>query len=131
MRTVCGLDVHKDTIYLCILCETGEIFEHVYGVLTHQLRNMRREMQRRGVTEVTMESTATYWIPIWRVLEPHFRLKLVNPYFIKQLPGRKSDVKDAQWNPLSTMATPPATPASSRHSRKALTSLMLPGSSRK
>ena len=97
MRTVCGLDVHKDTVYLCILCETGEIFEHVYGVLTCELKTMCREMKRRGVTEVTMESTATYWIPIWRVLEPHFRLKLVNPYFIKQLPGRKSDVKDAQW----------------------------------
>ena len=54
-------------------------------------------MKARGVTEVTMESTAVYWIPIWRVLEPHFHLKLVNPYFIKQLPGRKSDVKDAQW----------------------------------
>ena len=81
MRTVCGLDVHKDTVYLCILCETGEIFEHVYGVLTCELKTMCREMKRRGVTEVTMESTATYWIPIWRVLEP----------------GRKSDVKDAQW----------------------------------
>jgi transposase len=54
-------------------------------------------MKAHGVTEVTMESTAVYWIPIWRVLEPHFHLKLVNPYFIKQLPGRKSDVKDAQW----------------------------------
>ena len=88
MRAVCGLDVHKDTVYLCILCETGEIFENVYGVLTCELKNMCREMRRREVTEVTMESTATYWIPIWRVLEPHFRLKLVNPYFIKQLPGR-------------------------------------------
>ena len=97
MRAVCGLDVHKDSVYLCILCETGEIFENVYGVLTHQLKDMCRAMKARGVTEVTMESTAVYWIPIWRVLEPHFRLKLVNPYFIKQLPGRKSDVKDAQW----------------------------------
>ena len=97
MRAVCGLDVHKDTVYLCILCDTGEIFENVYGVLTHQLRDMCRDMRIRGVTEVTMESTAMYWIPVWRVLEPHFRLKLVNPYFIKQLPGRKSDVKDAQW----------------------------------
>ena len=97
MRAVCGLDVHKDSVYLCILHESGEIFENVYGVLTFQLRNMRRDMQRHGVTEVTMESTAVYWIPIWRVLEPYFRLKLVNPYFIKQLPGRKSDVKDAQW----------------------------------
>ena len=54
-------------------------------------------MKSRGVTEVSMESTSVYWIPIWRILEPHFRLKLVNPYFIRQLPGRKSDVKDAQW----------------------------------
>ena len=97
MRAVCGLDVHKDSVFLCILCETGEIFEKVYGVLTHELRGMCREMRRRGVTEVSMESTSVYWIPIWRVLEPYFRLKLVNPYFIRQLPGRKSDVKDAQW----------------------------------
>jgi len=97
MRAVCGLDVHKDSVYLCVLCDTGEIFENVYGVLTHQLKDMCRTMKARGVTEVTMESTTVYWIPIWRVLEPHFHLKLVNPYFIKQLPGRKSYVKDAQW----------------------------------
>lgn len=97
MRAVCGLDVHKDSVFLCILCETGEIIEKVFGVLTHQLRDMCRMMQSHGVNEVTMESTAVYWIPVWRVLEPHFHLKLVNPYFIKQLPGRKSDVKDAQW----------------------------------
>ena len=103
MRAVCGLDVHKDSVYLCILHDSGEIFENVYGVLTFQLRNMRRDMQRHGVTDVTMESTAVYWIPVWRVLEPHFRLKLVNPYFIKQLPGRKSDVKDAQWIAVCTL----------------------------
>ena len=103
MRAVCGLDVRKDTVYLCILCSDGEIFEKVFGVLTHQLRDMRRLMQSHGVTEVTMESTAMYWIPVWRVLEPHFRLKLVNPYFIKQLPGRKSDVRDAQWIAECTM----------------------------
>ena len=67
-----------------------------------RLRDMRRLMQSHGVAEETMESTAMYWIPIWRVLEPHFRLKLVNPYFIKQLPGRKSDVKD-QWIAECTM----------------------------
>lgn len=92
MRAVCGLDVHKDSVFLCILHDSGEIFEKVFGVLTHELRDMRRQMQSHGVTEVTMESTAVYWIPIWRVLEPYFHLKLVNPYFIKQLPGRKSDV---------------------------------------
>lgn len=50
-----------------------------------------------------MESTSVYWIPIWRLLSPHFKLNLANPYFIKQLPGRKSDVKDAQWIAECTM----------------------------
>lgn len=97
MRIVCGLDVHKDSIYLCILSSTGEIFEQVFGVLTTQLEEMRDLMLKYNVQEVGMESTSVYWIPVWRVLEPHFKLKLINPYFIKQLPGRKSDVKDAQW----------------------------------
>jgi len=98
MRAVCGLDVHKDSVFLCILHDSGEIIEKVFGVLTNQLRDMRRLMQSQGVTEVTMESTSVYWIPIRRVLELHgFLLRLVNPYFIKQLPGRKSDLKDAQW----------------------------------
>lgn len=54
-------------------------------------------LKKHHVTEVSMESTSIYWIPIWRVLSPHFTLRLVNPYFIRQLPGRKSDVKDALW----------------------------------
>ena len=49
------------------------------------------------VGEVAMESTSIYWIPIWRVLCNDFDVKLVNPYFIKQLPGRKTDIKDAHW----------------------------------
>ena len=97
MRIVCGLDVHKDSVYLCILSSTGEIIEKVFGVLTFQLAKMRDLMLKHHVQEVGMESTSVYWIPIWRILEPHFKLKLVNPYFIKQLPGHKSDVKDAQW----------------------------------
>ena len=58
---------------------------------------MRDLLLTHHVQEVGMESTSVYWIPIWRCLEPHFKLKLINPYFIKQLPGHKSDVKDAQW----------------------------------
>lgn len=97
MRVVCGLDVHKDSIYLCILSSTGEIFENVFGVLTTQLEEMRDLMLTHHVSEVGMESTSIYWVPVWRTLEEHFKLKLINPYFIKQLPGHKSDVKDAQW----------------------------------
>ena len=97
MKTVAGLDVHKDSVYLCIMRENGEKIERVYDVLTPELDSMRDFMTENDVSEAAMESTSVYWIPIWRVLVDSFDLKLVNPYFIKQLPGRKSDVKDAQW----------------------------------
>ena len=97
MKEVCGLDVHKDSIYLCILHPDGELFEQVFGVLTFKLHEMCKLLKKHHVSEVSMESTSIYWVPIWRVLSPHFTLRLVNPYFIKQLPGHKSDVKDAQW----------------------------------
>ena len=97
-RTVAGLDVHKDSIYLCIMQQGGAIiFEKTYGVLTPELRQMCVDMLERGVSEAAMESTAVYWVPVWNELCGSMGLKLVNPYFIKQLPGRKSDVKDAQW----------------------------------
>lgn len=97
-RTVAGLDVHKDTIFLCIMGHDETIiFEKTYGTLTPELRQMCSDMVERGVSECAMESTAVYWMPVWNELEGSMELKLVNPYFIKQLPGRKSDVKDAQW----------------------------------
>ena len=103
MRSVCGLDVHKDSVYLCILSEDGELIEKVFGVLTFQLHQMRDLLLAHHVEKVSMESTSVYWIPIWRILAPHFHLQLVNPYFIKQLPGHKSDVADAQWITECTM----------------------------
>jgi len=97
MRQVCGLDVHKDTVFVCILNENGVVFQEKYGVLTTELEQMLGILQQHDVSEVCMESTSIYWMPVWRVLEPYFDLKLVNPFFIKQLPGKKSDVKDAEW----------------------------------
>lgn len=97
MKTVCGLDVHKDSVFLCIMHENGEKIQEKFGVLTDELECMRDLMLSEGVEECAMESTSIYWIPIWRVLEGHFSLHLANPYFIKQLPGKKSDVKDAEW----------------------------------
>lgn len=97
MKTVCGLDVHKDSVFLCIMHENGEKIQHKFGVLTDELECMRDLMLSEGVEECAMESTSIYWIPIWRVLEGHVGLHLANPYFIKQLPGKKSDVKDAEW----------------------------------
>ena len=103
MRIVCGLDVHKDSVFVCILNEKGEKFEAKYGVLTPELEELHQLLLTHEVKEVTMESTSIYWYPIWRILSDIECLKLVNPYFIKQLPGRKSDVRDAAWIAECTM----------------------------
>jgi len=98
MEKACGLDVHKDSIFACILDEQGKkILEKRYGTLTPDLMTLRDTLIEQGCGKVAMESTSIYWIPIWQVLQSDFSLKLANPYFIKQLPGRKSDVKDAHW----------------------------------
>ena len=98
MRQVCGLDVHKDSVFVCILNECGVVFQEKFGVLTPELEQLAAKLQELDVSEVCMESTSVYWMPVWRVLEPYVaEMKLVNPYFIKQLPGKKSDVKDAEW----------------------------------
>ena len=98
MRQVCGLDVHKDSVFVCILNENGVVFQEKFGVLTPELEQLAAKLQELDVSEVCMESTSVYWMPVWRVLEPYVaEMKLVNPYFIKQLPGKKSDVKDSEW----------------------------------
>ncbi len=97
MKT-CGLDVHKDTIFCAIY--NGKSYSEVkeFSTMTPDIREMGLYLQSEGVNRVVMESTSTYWIPVWDVLyEQEFELTLVNPYHVKQLPGRKSDVKDAQW----------------------------------
>ena len=98
MEKACGLDLHKDSVFACILDEQGKIFfEKRYGTLTPELIELRDTLVSHGCTRAAMESTSIYWMPIWRVLESDLEQTLTNPYFIKQLPGRKSDVKDAQW----------------------------------
>lgn len=96
-RTVCGLDVHKDSVFCCILCADGRKIQHKFGVLTEELVTLRDLMASEGVEECAMESTSIYWMPVWEVLETSVKPHLVNPYFIKQLPGKKSDVRDAEW----------------------------------
>ncbi|MGC9027950.1 MAG: IS110 family transposase [bacterium] len=98
MKKTCGLDVHKDTVFCAIYNGKayGEVTE--YATLTPTLYAMGAKLRSEGVEQVAIESTGIYWIPVWNILEEMgFNLMLVNPYLIKQMPGRKSDVKDAQW----------------------------------
>jgi len=82
---------------MCILKANGSKVIQEFSTLTVDVESMRDLMKEHGVEEVGIESTGVYWIPIWRILQGHFDLKLINPYFIKQLPGRKTDVKDSEW----------------------------------
>ena len=98
MKKVCGLDVHKDSIFCAIY--NGDICSMVkeFTTMTPEIYSMGEYLQSEEVEEIALESTGIYWIPVWDLLyEMGFKLTLVNPYLIKQMPGRKSDIKDAQW----------------------------------
>lgn len=95
---VCGLDVHKESVYAAIYNGKERTEVQVFGTFTEQLNNLVQWLEQNEVKRVALESTGIYWVPIWNMLEEKgFELTLVNPWFIKQMPGRKSDVKDAQW----------------------------------
>jgi len=99
-RRCCGMDVHKDTIVVCVLPadgETGITLRKTYRTFRNDLTRMRGWLKLLKVTEIAMESTGVYWRPVWNVLEEHgFRLLLVNPIQVKALQGRKSDSRDAR-----------------------------------
>jgi transposase len=97
MKAVSGLDVHKDTIFACILQKGKAPFVREYTTLTSGIKELRKDLQTMAVKTVAIESTGIYWMPVWKILEGHFKMILVNPYYIKQIPGRKTDVKDAHW----------------------------------
>jgi transposase len=103
MKQYCGLDVHKENIFRCILNENGVIKEEKFSTLSSGLFELSSSLELYNVSQVAMESTGIYWIPVWRILSDDFDLKLVNPLFIKQLPGRKTDVRDAHWIGLVLM----------------------------
>jgi transposase len=98
---VAGLDIHKKTVVVCVRSlQQGTLHEQVrtFETMTGDLQAMARWMQQAGVTHVAMEATGVYWKPIWNILEDSpFQLLLVNARHLKQVPGRKSDVRDSQW----------------------------------
>jgi len=98
---VAGLDVHLKSIQVAVRCrqESGKLFHEVrsFGTMTRDLRALADYLQRLGVTHVAMEATAVLWKPVWNILEGRFTLLLVNPRHLKKVPGRKTDVTDAEW----------------------------------
>ena len=96
-----GLDVHKETVEADVRrIEPGGHLHHQtrqWGTMTKDLVAMADWMAAQGVTHVALESTGVFWKPIFNILESRFTVMLVNARHLKQVPGRKSDVRDCQW----------------------------------
>lgn len=102
IRKCCaGLDVHQESITACILDSPLDrkpkpLIKN-FGTTTRELLQLQDWLAEHKCTEVAMESTGVYWKSVWNILESSCILTLANPAHIKNMPGRKTDVKDAQW----------------------------------
>jgi transposase len=97
----CGLDIHKQTIVACVVVPGAGQQPHkeirTFKTMTADLLELADWLTAHGVTHVALESTGVYWKPAWNILEGAFTLLLVNAQHIKQVPGRKTDVRDCEW----------------------------------
>jgi transposase len=96
-----GLDVHKADVVACLraIGPGGKPTKQVrtFSTMTGSLRELADWLSAEAVTHVAMESTGVYWKPVFNILEDRFTVWLVNAAHIKQVPGRKTDVKDSEW----------------------------------
>jgi len=95
---VCGMDVHKNSITACVLTPKKKEIR-TFGTMTDDLLLLVDWIRSYGCTHAAMESTGVYWKPVYNLLELESSIKtyIVNAQHIKQVPGRKTDVKDAEW----------------------------------
>jgi transposase len=100
-RRCCGIDIHKKVIVACLIMLTASGERHTeirtFGTVTKELLDLLDWLTAAECTHVAMESTGVYWRPIYNILEGHFELLVVNAQHIKAVPGRKTDVRDAEW----------------------------------
>src|SRR5262245_66538104 len=95
-----GLDVHKQTVVACVrLTTAGRSQREVrtFSTTAAGLLALREWLVAAGSTHAVLESTGVYWKPVWRMLEDHLTLVLAHATVVRNLPGRKSDVSEAQW----------------------------------
>jgi len=105
MRTLvergCGLDVHQATVVACLLTVQagGRVQKQMrtFGTTTRELLGLREWLLSESCTHVAMESTGVYWKPVNAILEGAFQIVVANARHVKKVPGRKTDVKDAEW----------------------------------
>ena len=97
----CGLDIHKKFVVACLMTTTadGQVQKEVqtFSTMTPDLLAMLDWLHAAGCTHVALESTGSYWRPVYNLLEGQFTVLVGNAYHMKTVPGRKTDVKDAEW----------------------------------
>jgi transposase len=96
-----GLDVHKKSVMACLITPTpkGERRKErrTFSTMTPDLLRLRDWLKEQQCSQVAMESTGVFWKPICNILEGHMEVMVVNAHHIKTVPGRKTDIKDAEW----------------------------------
>lgn len=92
----CGLDVHKKTVVACVMTPAGQE-TRTFSTMTQDLLALSQWLEHWGATHVAMESTGVYWKPLFNLLEDTFEVLVVNAHHIKTVPGRKTDMRDAEW----------------------------------
>lgn len=92
----CGLDVHAKTVVACLIV-SGKKTTRTFSTMTADLLQLADWLLEAGCTHVAMESTGVYWKPVHTILEGVCEVLLVNAQHVKQVPGRKTDVKDCEW----------------------------------
>lgn len=96
----CGLDVHRDTIAACVMIGNGSQKKkevRTFSTFTNDIRALAKWLKSLDIRHVAVESTGIYWKPIFKVFESDFEVILVNARHVKNVPGRKTDVKDSEW----------------------------------
>jgi transposase len=97
----CGLDVHQAVVFACVAIGPADRKPQTevrrFGTTTRELASLREWLAAERITHVAMESTGVYWIPVYTALEGHFELVVGNAHHIKNVPGRKTDVRDCEW----------------------------------
>jgi transposase len=92
-----GLDVHKDSVWAAVRIDGRAPVIEKFGTSSRELLRLGDWLTGLGVTICAMESTGVYWKPVWNLLEDRLELILVNAQHIRNVPGRKTDVKDCDW----------------------------------
>lgn len=96
----CGLDVHRDTITACVLIGNGRQKKkeiRTFSTFTCHIQELADWLKSLNIQYVAVESTGIYWKPVFNIFEGDFDVILVNAQHVKNVPGRKTDVKDSEW----------------------------------